>query len=177
MLNRIRPALFLSLILMLLAAAPAAAKDDAAAFRASVRQLMRLTGAGAIGEQTANAVFQAVASSMRKADPNISPRAIAIAQEVAAEEFGALFSNEERLLDLYVPIYRRHYTKAEIDQLIAFYQTPIGKKSIRVMPAIFQESMQAGQQWSASIMPRFAQKLQQRLSAEGLIQMPANQAR
>ncbi|WP_323973541.1 DUF2059 domain-containing protein [Aeromonas hydrophila] len=50
-------------------------------------------------------------------------------------------------------IYRKHFTEAELKQLIAFYQSPIGKKSLDTMPAIFQESSLVGQSLAERNMP------------------------
>jgi uncharacterized protein len=39
------------------------------------------------------------------------------------------------------PIYARHFTAAELRELVAFYQTPIGKKSIAILPQVTGELM------------------------------------
>ena len=47
------------------------------------------------------------------------------------------------LLDAMEPVYAKHFTKGDIDAMIAFYSTPTGKKALAEMPAITQEAMQA----------------------------------
>jgi len=47
-------------------------------------------------------------------------------------------------------IYARHFTAAELRELLAFYRSPIGEKSLRVLPQITTETM-------ALIMPRMQQ--------------------
>jgi hypothetical protein len=42
-----------------------------------------------------------------------------------------------------VPTYQKHFTKADIDSLIAFYSSPTGQKVLRELPAIMGEAMQA----------------------------------
>lgn len=44
-------------------------------------------------------------------------------------------------------IYASYYTCSDIKSLIAFYDTPIGKKSIALGPIMMQESMSAGARW------------------------------
>jgi hypothetical protein len=39
-------------------------------------------------------------------------------------------------------IYARHFTAAELHQLLAFYRTPVGAKALRVMPQITAEAVQ-----------------------------------
>jgi hypothetical protein len=39
------------------------------------------------------------------------------------------------------PVYAHHFTAGELRQLIAFYQTPVGKKTISVLPQVMTEVM------------------------------------
>ena len=50
-----------------------------------------------------------------------------------------------QLLDLAVPLYDQNYSDAEIKSLIAFYETPLGQKVVRVSPAMTSEMMERGQ--------------------------------
>ncbi len=50
-----------------------------------------------------------------------------------------------------VPIYQRHLTKSDSDQLIAFYSSPVGQKVLRELPAITSEAMQV---WNSHLQPR-----------------------
>ncbi len=56
-----------------------------------------------------------------------------------------LFKNYpvEGILEDAVPIYQKHLTKADLDGVIEFYSSPLGKKLLREMPAMTAESMQA----------------------------------
>lgn len=47
------------------------------------------------------------------------------------------------ILQSMVSVYQKHFTKGDIDHLVAFYSTPTGQKLLREMPAITAESMQA----------------------------------
>jgi len=55
--------------------------------------------------------------------------------------------NMNELVQAMIPIYDRFYSEEEINQLTAFYNSPVGKKTIEVTPALIQQSMMAGQQW------------------------------
>ncbi len=44
-------------------------------------------------------------------------------------------------------LYDKYFTEEELKDLVAFYETPTGQKSIKVMPALFQESFQKAQEW------------------------------
>jgi hypothetical protein len=45
------------------------------------------------------------------------------------------------------PVYARHFTAAELDELTAFYRTPIGAKALREMPQVTGE-------FTALVVPR-----------------------
>jgi TonB family protein len=47
------------------------------------------------------------------------------------------------LVGLYVPVYDRNYTADDIDALIVFYESPVGKKTLQLQTQLSVESMQA----------------------------------
>jgi hypothetical protein len=47
----------------------------------------------------------------------------------------------DRMIDLIVPIYQKHFTDAEIDDMLAFYHTPTGKKMLTESPKIMVDYM------------------------------------
>ena len=49
----------------------------------------------------------------------------------------------DEVLQSMVPVYQKHLTKGDIDQLVAFYSTPTGQKILRELPAITAEALQA----------------------------------
>jgi len=48
----------------------------------------------------------------------------------------------DEMLESMVPVYQKHFTKGDVNALIAFYSTPTGQKLLRDMPAIMQEAME-----------------------------------
>lgn len=49
----------------------------------------------------------------------------------------------DEMLQAMVPVYQKHFTKADVDALTAFYGTPTGQKVLRELPAITTEAMQS----------------------------------
>jgi uncharacterized protein len=49
----------------------------------------------------------------------------------------------EEMLQAMVPAYQKHFTKGDIDGLVAFYSSPTGQKVIQELPAITAEAMQS----------------------------------
>ncbi len=129
-----------------MAQAPA---GEAAAKRQDIRKLLELTGAAKIGQQIAAQMIP----MFKQANPQAPP---AFWNEVQKE------FNPESMIELVIPIYDKHLTHDDIKGLIAFYQSPLGRKMAAATPQIAQESMQAGQQWGLQI----AQRIQKRLEEQ-----------
>ena len=73
------------------------------------------------------------------------------------DEFSAEVDMNE-LVEMCVPSYERHLTHAEIKELLAFYESPLGKKLVSVQPEIAQECMVAGEKWGRKIAERVNRK-------------------
>lgn len=111
-----------------------------------IRALLIETGSLKIGIQVASELF----ASYEQAFPNVP-------KEYWDRVIQML--NEEEFLSLIIPIYDKYYTHEEIRELIAFYKTPVGKKTIEILPALTQESMLVGQAWGTKISERIYQDL------------------
>jgi len=112
----------------------------------SVRQLIHMTGGGELGVQ----IISQMISQYRQTMPNVPAKFWdKFMQEI----------NPEGLVELMVPIYNRHFSQQEINELIKFYQSPLGVKLIQKLPAITQESFQAGQEWGEKLGERVIEKL------------------
>lgn len=80
-------------------------------------------------------------------------------------EFEQEFINTsmDELVNLIAPVYSRHLSAEDLDQIIAFYSTPAGKKLASSQGAITTESMAVGQEWGM----RLAEKVQKKLKEKG----------
>jgi len=78
----------------------------------------------------------------RQKVPNATPEQLAEVDKFA----GSLFADMpvDEMLEAMIPIYQKHLTKDDMDGILAFYSSPVGKKLQREQPAMTQESMQAG---------------------------------
>jgi hypothetical protein len=68
-----------------------------------------------------------------------------------------------------IAIYDKHFTHQDIRDLLSFYQTPIGKKAILVLPQVANEGMLTGQRWGQSLGPELDKRIIPALKREGLI--------
>ncbi len=136
--------------------------------KAAIKELLQVTGATQMGEMFGNAFAQQITQVWKTAKPDIDPKAFdIIQQEVEAIMYEELVVKESLIPHMY-PIYHKYLTLEEIKGLIRFYKTPLGRKTISVMPKMTQESMQAGQAWAQSIAPKLDQRVLDRFKKEGI---------
>ena len=99
----------------------------------------------------------------KKMQPDIPPQVwnAALAQVRSPQVLQAL-------LDELVPIYQRHFCSDEIEQIIAFYGTPGGKKLIAEMPAIQRESADATNAYFRRMNEQLKQNILEELRKQGI---------
>ena len=56
-----------------------------------------------------------------------------------------------QFVDSMVPIYAARFDQQELEQLVRFYESPLGRHLTAEQPQILQESMQVGQRWGMRI--------------------------
>jgi len=93
-------------------------------------------------------VLQAMTKQMQKIvhqqvqkQPNLPPDAEARLDKMM-EDNVKNFPTEE-LIKTMIPVYQKHLTKGDVDGLVAFYSSTIGKKVLKEMPSMTSEAMQA----------------------------------
>ncbi len=140
-----------------------AASDVSPEKREAIVRLTSALGVADLGHQMAEGFMNTFHQSMRQQNPEVSERAFEIVTE---EILNAFKEREPALIELFVEIYDRHYTLSEIHEMEAFYATPLGQKSIKLLPTITREGMEAGQLWAQDMMPDIMPRIQQRLRKE-----------
>ena len=132
---------------------PAYGQDEAATKQADIKKLLSITGAANTGLR----VFSQVIGMFQRAHSEV-PEAVWMEMVSEAEAKVDGF-----VMEMLVPIYDKHLTHEDIKGLIAFYETPVGRKLLAVMPLMHQESRIAGEIWGRD----FARTVQERLAEKG----------
>ena len=131
------------------AAAAAQSRDRLEeAKKADIRQLLEITGAANLATQTMDDMEKNMRPMISGALPPGEYRDKLV--DLFFEKFRTK-RNPEHLMDIIVPIYAKYYSDDDIKELIAMYQTPIGRKMLTVLPQIAAESTAAGKTWGEQI--------------------------
>jgi hypothetical protein len=133
----------------------AGARQPTAERRAEeVRRLVEATGLVARELES----IEPLLARMREQSPQIPEK---VWKEVQAE-FRNGFTRET-VIEMYAPVYSRHFAPDEIRRLLAFYNSPLGKKLVAETPLIETELFVEGVRRGINI----GEKIRQLLKARG----------
>ncbi|TCJ16304.1 DUF2059 domain-containing protein [Parasulfuritortus cantonensis] len=152
-------------VLFLVIAATASADELTAAKRHDIETLLDMTGGLAVGQQFSAAITKQLTETLKRSRPDIPAHVF----EVLGQEVEAVFADHQsELKAALVPIYHEHFSAAEIQELIRFHSTAVGRKAIRVMPSLVEAGMQAGKRWGEALGPELNRRVAARLRSEGV---------
>jgi hypothetical protein len=111
-----------------------------------VKELIRLTGMADLGLQVKTNMIREYRTMLPHVDSTFWNDFL---EEVKVDE----------MVELVIPIYQKRFTSQDVDGLIKFYQSPVGKKMVAQLPVIMQECYQVGQQYGEQLGKRVAERL------------------
>ena len=117
-------------------AVPAGAQEVSASHRQAALDLMEQTDV----EGTMQTSIDEMLGQQIKASPEIAPF------EDVLRDFMAEHLSFDAVRDDLVELYVEAFTEDELREIIAFNETPVGQKAIRMTPMIMVEAMRIGQQ-------------------------------
>ena len=120
------------------------------------RLIKQLLGKARVADQAIQAMEQQL-PAQRAANPRVP----ALFWDRFIEQARA---RRAELEDGYATLYDRHFTTDEVRQLIAFYDTPVGRRFLEVQPTLLREGIAMGQEWGQ----RIGAEVGRTLAAEGV---------
>jgi len=115
---------------------------------ANIRRLFELTGGKQLALQVMDNMGKSLKPLMTQALPPGEYR------EKLVDLFFVKFQSRldmQQLLDLAIPIYDKYLSHEEVRGLIEFYQTPLGQKTLKVLPTMLTELQEAGRKWGENL--------------------------
>ena len=120
----------------------------------SIRKLIELTRA----TQTMLEGMKVGLEAQKKAQPAIP--------DIFWEEFlKRSTANIDEFVTILVGVHDRNYTKEQIDQMVAFFETPLGRMMAEKQPAVALETVAAAERWGM----KMGMQVMMELTEKGLI--------
>jgi len=122
--------------------AAASADKPEPAKEAAIRHLMDVTETAKMGDNISLYVTNQVRQVLSQALP---PDRLAKLMEGFSQKLAAT-APTSAITDAAVPIYAKSFSMEDIQELIQFYESPLGKRVVKTLPQVAQESEQLGVQ-------------------------------
>lgn len=118
--------------------------------REDIRRLMQVNLTLEHAQQVADLVATNLTRFARARRPAEAERIQATALQATRSVFA---EHLDSLADRLGNLYDRHFTHDEVRAMIAFYESDLGRKSLRVMPELVTSSVQGMQAWAQALVP------------------------
>ncbi|HEY0142443.1 MAG TPA: DUF2059 domain-containing protein [Thermoanaerobaculia bacterium] len=111
--------------------------------RELIEEMMKVTNMEKMEKEMFDAIFaQMQEEILREAGGDAAGQAEAKWKFERFRELLGKANIHEVTRELYMDVYAKYLTESELADLVAFYRTPTGQKSIQVMPQLMTETMQ-----------------------------------
>jgi hypothetical protein len=147
-----------------LATAVRAQEPDAAAL-AKAKEFIAAAHSIKLADQMLTLMEKPLTQLIEKVNPG---RGKEIADLLREKLFPAMRERLPEFTDLASRVYAKHFTAADLDQLIAFYESPIGKKLVAEQPAMLAEMNAVAQAWGQNLAMDVMRKLAPEFQKRGL---------
>jgi hypothetical protein len=152
----------------LLIATPSARSDDGG--MPAARKLAEMTGMLRTMQAQAESLTGFVKAAIDQANPR---QGVEVEDVIDQYVTPVIQKNIPALLDATTKLYASTFTPEEIDQMIVFYDTPLGQKIIKTMPQLQQSGLSVGIEWGKRVLSEMAPDLRSKLEERGL-NLPRN---
>jgi hypothetical protein len=144
-------------------AGAAVAKDPSAAEIAVARKLIELKGVGGIYDPVFIGIIEKAKYTFLQSNPMLANDLNAVAAQLLKEFRPRL----EQLKTDAAKLYAARFTEAELNQIYAFYTSPLGAKLIKVEPQVLDESMKEANQWAEKLADEVMAKMRSEMRKRG----------
>jgi hypothetical protein len=123
---------------------------------ADIRHLLKITGVEKIQQSMIGQMLEILKPLLpdpSKGDPRVQKMLDRMTQLLTEEFMKADFAG------LTLSLYDKYFSKDDIKGLIQFYESPVGQKSIEVLPSLTQESMSKGMEMGQAILPKVVARM------------------
>ena len=107
--------------------------------RRDIQRLLELTKAADIGTQVIQQMMDSMRANFAMPPSETREKVFKTFEEELTKEF-----SREKLMEAVLSIYDEHLSAEDVKGLIAFYESPLGQRTVNVLPSIARESYEEG---------------------------------
>ncbi|NLW49015.1 MAG: DUF2059 domain-containing protein [Firmicutes bacterium] len=127
---------------------------DDTTHRASIEKLLVLMNQDQLMEQMFPQIKQMLAQQFEQTD--LTAEQSRLMENFFDKIFNVMKEEMswDKMKDDFIQLYMSVYTEAEVNELISFYESPIGRKTLEKMPLLMEKSMSISQKYTMNMMPK-----------------------
>jgi uncharacterized protein len=153
-----------AVVVALAAFAPAAySQQPSPAAIATAKKLIAFTGAAAMFNPLIGGVVEQAKLLYLQQNPALAKDLNEIAEKLRTD----LAPRFTELSDEMARLYATHFTETELKAILAFYQSPVGKKVLAEQPTVVDASMKFAQEWANKLSDQVIAKMREELRKRG----------
>lgn len=130
---------------------------------ATAEKLIKVTGADTVFNPLIPGVIEQAKLLFLQQNPDLASDLNAVAAKLRAEYAPKLAELTKHVAKLYV----KRFSEAELKKLLAFYQSPLGKKLLTQQPEIVNSSMKYAQNWANELSDKVIAKMREEMKKRG----------
>ena len=130
---------------------------------ATAQQLVKLTGAASAFRPLVPGVIEQAKLLYLQQNPDLAADLNAVAAELRKEYAPRISELTNHVAELYA----QRFTEAELKQIVAFYNSPVGKKYQNQLPQIVQDSGNFAHDWANKLSDKVIEKMREDMKKRG----------
>ncbi len=130
---------------------------------ATAKELIAFTGSAAVFDPLIAGVVEQAKLLFLQQDPSLGKDLNEIANKLRTD----LAPRYVELTDEMARLYATHFTEPELKAILAFYQSPVGKKMLAQQPTVVDASMKFAQDWANKLSDQVIAKMREELQKRG----------
>jgi uncharacterized protein len=131
--------------------------------RRDIMRLLELTKAADLGTQVIKQMLGTIRANFAMLPEESREKVFKTFEEEMTKEF-----TKERMIEAVIPIYDKYLSSEDVKGLITFYESPLGQRTIEVLPAISREAYEDGARRGREA----GLRVMARIASEGLLDTP-----
>ncbi len=153
-----------AVVAIFMATAPVSSQPVDEAKAKEIARLLELTDVAKMADQISAPMVELIIKDIRSRNPEIADKTIGIVRE----EFTRAFKESTKeMMAFSVGLYAKYFTRDDIKAMNRFYETEIGRKTLRVMPNLVQEILQYAQKWGPRVARETYKRVRDKMKAQG----------
>ncbi|OEJ64396.1 DUF2059 domain-containing protein [Magnetovibrio blakemorei] len=119
--------------------------------QAKIKKLLSVTDMRSLLDDMVPVIANMVAKNLKKKGVPLSPETVNVIKKSTTV---VMKTNVTPYIDRVVGMYNEAYSEDEIDELLAFYTSPTGQKSLQSMSRIQNDAKSLGVKWGRTLAPQ-----------------------